>query len=122
MFDRLAALPLGRHPLAAFKKLKLKTIPAMVEDEDSPAVERWAKRMEISENLFRRNLSDATRASLLAQLKALYEEEHPEAKPGGNQHTKRRSQVGIGTKPADAFVDDTAKKTGRSRTAVARDV
>jgi hypothetical protein len=42
---------------------------------------------------------------------------HPETKKGGDRRSK--SQVGISK--AEAFVDDTAAKSGRSRTAVARD-
>jgi ParB-like chromosome segregation protein Spo0J len=97
-FDNWPAVVLvaGRHRLAAVKKIKRKTIPAMVEDEDGPAVERWAKRMAISENLVRGELTPAERAMLTDQRKAVYVAMHPETTSSTPHGGGRRRKNGAG--------------------------
>jgi ParB family chromosome partitioning protein len=108
----------GRHRLEAHKRLKLKTIPAIVEEEDSPEVERWRKLAEIDENLIRRTLTASERAKLIGERKAIYEEVHPETRHGGDRKSSR--QVGD-LKERDRFTADTARKSGKSERAVQRD-
>jgi hypothetical protein len=83
-----------------------------------PLPKRFGRHQPIKdENLIRRDLTPAQRAKLIAARKAAYEGVHPETKTGGD----RRSKSQLGTLKREAFVDDTAAKSGRSRTAVARD-
>jgi ParB-like chromosome segregation protein Spo0J len=105
----------GRHRLEACRKLKHKTIAAIVENEDSPTIERWRALAEIDENLIRRELTAAQRARLVSKRKAAYEAVHPEAKHGA---TGRR-----GKKDANlaSFSRDTAIKTGKPERTVQRD-
>jgi len=119
----------GYHRLEAAKRLKHKVVTALVENEDSPAVERWQLLAEIDENLIRRELTAAQRASLIGRRKAAYEAVHPETKHGG---AKGNVGEGRGKAPAikgaksapligGSFVEDTATKTGRSTRAVEAD-
>jgi N6-adenosine-specific RNA methylase IME4 len=111
-------LVVGAHRLEAAKRLKWETIASDVvafADADQ------AKLVEIDENLIRGELSPAERAIHIAARKRLYEAIHPETKhggaPGAGRGKRKRSEESqIGT-----FVSDTAAKTGKSRTAVARD-
>jgi ParB family transcriptional regulator, chromosome partitioning protein len=108
----------GRHRLEAHKRLKLKTILAIVEEEDSPEVERWRKLAEIDENLIRRTLTAAQRASLIARRKAVYEEVHPETKHGG---ARRGLSCQLGHLKPDRFTAVTAAKTGKPERTIRRD-
>jgi N6-adenosine-specific RNA methylase IME4 len=110
-------LVVGRHRLEAVRKLKHDNIRAEIHDGmDADA----AELAEIDENLIRADLTPAERAQHIGRRKELYEEQHPETKHGA---TLKR-----GTKKAprsqnenSAFVDDTAAKTGKGRSTVARD-
>jgi ParB family chromosome partitioning protein len=60
-----------------------------------------------------------TQAKLVAKRKAAYEAVHPETRNGASGRGRGKvSQVG---KASDSFTVDTAVKSGRPRTAVARD-
>ena len=98
----------GAHRLEAARKLKWKTIAAVVIDGVD------AELAEIDENLVRADLSPAERKAHIGRRKELYEAAHPETKHGA---------VGRGRKEfyENSFVDDTADKTGRGRSTVARD-
>jgi ParB family chromosome partitioning protein len=118
----------GRHRLEACKTLKHKTIAAIVEEEDSPAIEHWRALAAIDENLIRRKLTAPQRAKLVAQRKKLYEAVHPETKhggapgkAGGGKKAKGESRQN-GDFGDDRFTADTASKTGRSERSVQRDV
>jgi ParB family transcriptional regulator, chromosome partitioning protein len=111
----------GAHRLEAIKRLKIYArIEAIVLDKDADQ----AALAEIDENLTRAELSPAERAMHVDARKTIYERLHPETKPtkaGGPGRGKRtRSQNETDT-PADAFIDDTAKKTGKSRATTARE-
>ncbi|MEY9131925.1 hypothetical protein ACVMII_000793 [Bradyrhizobium diazoefficiens] len=107
----------GRHRLEAHKRLKLQTIAAIVEEEDSPAVDRWRKLAEIDENLIRRHLTAAQRAKLVARRKALYEAVHPQTKHGGDRKsTNAKNQDAEFA--SRSFAADTATKTGKSKRSV----
>src|SRR5438445_6498180 len=45
----------GRHRLAACDRLKHKTIAAIVENDESDAMDQWRALAEIDENLIRRD-------------------------------------------------------------------
>ena len=99
----------GVHRLEAARKLEWKTIAAVVINGIG------AELAEIDENLVRADLSAAERKAHIGRRKELYEAKHPETKHGA---------VGRGGKSSNSeisFVDDTAAKTGRGRSTVARD-
>jgi len=52
--------------------------------------------------------------------KEIYERLHPETKAtkAGGPGRKKRTQCQLGTETAPAFIDDTAKKTGKGRSSV----
>jgi N6-adenosine-specific RNA methylase IME4 len=102
----------GLHRLMAVKKLKEKTIRAVVltglkADE--------AELVEIDENLIRADLTLAERAFHVGRRKELYEKLHPETKHGAVGRKGKSSQN------ENSFVDQTVATTGKARATVARD-
>jgi ParB-like nuclease family protein len=78
-----------------------------------------AELAEIDENLIRAELTPAERAMHVERRKKLYEKAHPETKHGGDRKSAgSRSQ----DENLKSFVADTAEKTGKGRSTVARDV
>jgi hypothetical protein len=69
----------------------------------------------IDENLRRAELDPAQRAKQTAQRKAIYEELHPEAAHGANQHTRRSGQ------DVQSFAFATSEAVGRDARTVRRD-
>lgn len=110
----------GAHRLAAAKKLGWQSIDIIQLDIDERAAALW----EIDENLIRAELTPTERADCINRRKQIYEQVHPETAHGANKGADGkfapRSQVG-NTDDQPSFIDDTAAKTGRSRTSVARD-
>jgi ParB-like chromosome segregation protein Spo0J len=106
----------GLHRYHAAKKLGWKAIRAQI----FPAWEEAeALLAEIDENLIRSELTPAQRAKLTVQRKGAYQKAHPETKNGATGRGRPKvSQVG---KAIDGFLAETAAKSGRSKTAVARD-
>ena len=109
----------GLRRLEAAKHCGWKSIHCIVKrDLDADK----AELAEIDENLMRAELSPAERAMHIERRKKLYEKAHPEAKHGGD----RKSAESAGSRSQDenlkSFVADTAKKTGKGRSTVARDV
>jgi ParB family chromosome partitioning protein len=108
----------GRHRLEAKRKLKHETIECRVLEGLSADQARVA---EIDENLIRADLTASERAAHHAERKTLYLKLHPETKHGGAP-----GKAGGGKKAKDAklasFVKDTAKKTGKAKRTIARDV
>jgi ParB family transcriptional regulator, chromosome partitioning protein len=105
----------GWHRLEAVRKLgHAKILAGVVKDIDADQ----AQLAEIDENLIRAELSPAERAAHVAARKAVYERLHPETKHGGHRKSESRSQ----NANLKSFVADTAKKTGKHRATVARDV
>lgn len=110
----------GAHRLEVARRLGWETIPCCTIAGDTDR----AVLIEIDENLARGELSAAERAIHIAKRKEVYERLHPETKQGGAP-----GKAGGGKKPAKdanlaplaSFKADTAAKTGRSRTDVARD-
>src|SRR5262249_11865575 len=108
----------GWHRLEAAKLLEWDSITAIVVEGISADEAQLA---EIDENLCRAELSPAERALHLAERKRIYERLHPEAKHGGDRKSaeaKSKSQ----NENLKAFASDTAVKTGKGRSTVARDV
>jgi N6-adenosine-specific RNA methylase IME4/ParB-like chromosome segregation protein Spo0J len=108
----------GRHRLEAVRKLEHDSIRAEIRE----GLEAEAAELaEIDENLVRADLSPVERAMHVARRKEIYEEQHPETKqggaPGAGRGKKKRSQESQN----ETFVKDTARKTGRGRSTVARD-
>jgi ParB-like chromosome segregation protein Spo0J len=85
--------------------------------------------VEIDENLIRAELTPADRALFTHRRKEVYEQLHPDTKRGGDRKSakakgKKSNSHGeslIDLPTAPSFVDDTAKKSGRSRATVARE-
>ena len=112
-------LVVGRHRLEAATKLKWDSIPATVFDGMDAD---HAELAEIDENLIRAELSPIERGLHVARRKELYEIRHPETKKGATGIGRKKSQIATSSEPADSFLDDTAKKTGKHRATIARDV
>jgi len=109
----------GVHRFNAAKKLKWPSIRVSIaEDMDVDAV----LLAELDENLIRADLSPAERALHLAERKRLYEKLHPETKKGATGKYRQKSQIATSEKLAPAFIDDAAKKTGKHRATIAREV
>jgi hypothetical protein len=72
---------------------------------------------EIDENLIRADLSPAERALASGRRKELYEQQHKEAKHGAIGRGRKKT-----SQDEKSFVADTAAKTGKGRSTVARDV
>jgi N6-adenosine-specific RNA methylase IME4/ParB-like chromosome segregation protein Spo0J len=112
--DDAFLLVAGWHRLAAIHKLGHDTIRAEVRE--GLAADQ-AELIEIDENLIRADLTDAERAIHLARRKELYEKAHPEAAHGAIGRGRKKS-----SQNENSFVADTATKTGKGRSTVARDI
>jgi N6-adenosine-specific RNA methylase IME4/ParB-like chromosome segregation protein Spo0J len=110
----------GRHRLEAARSLKWDSISAIVR---AGLKADTALLAEIDENLARGELSPAERAAHIGRRKELYEALHPETKHGGAPGAGRGKGKGKSSKDPDSgsFQDDTAKASGRSRSAIAQD-
>jgi ParB-like chromosome segregation protein Spo0J len=111
----------GHHRLEAMRKLGREHIRAVVlEGLDDDA----AQLVEIDENLCRADLTPAERAMHVARRKELYEAKHPETKrgaaPGAGRGKGKATR--LDKSQNESFVKDTAVKTGKGRSTVARDV
>jgi N6-adenosine-specific RNA methylase IME4 len=113
--DGRLVLLAGRQRLEARKKLNEQNINAIVIDglDDDEA-----KLIEIDENLIRADLSPAEQAIHLAERKRLYEKAHPKTKHGGDRKSGSSSQ----NENLKSFAADTAEKTGKGRSTIAREV
>jgi ParB/RepB/Spo0J family partition protein len=107
-------LIVGEHRLRAAEKIGWQHIRAEVREGLDADV---AELIEIDENLIRADLTDAERAMHLARRKALYEKAHPETKHGAVGRGRKKS-----SQNENSFVADTASKTGKGRSTVARDI
>jgi ParB family chromosome partitioning protein len=121
---KLYSVVAGQHRLEACRRLGWKEIPAFIVDLDDARCQLW----EIDENLVRAELTQLERAEHIRVRKIVYERIHPETRHGGdrgNQYTggKPRQDPNLGScQHPPCFVDDTAEKTGMSRTDIARSV
>jgi protein gp37/ParB-like chromosome segregation protein Spo0J len=117
--DGALVLAAGWHRFEAVRKLGHDKIAAVILDGlDADQ----AQLVEIDENLIRADLGPAERAGHTARRKELYERLHPETKKGATGRGRKKSQVETSKAPVPAFIDDAARKTGRSRATVAREV
>jgi hypothetical protein len=78
------------------------------------------KPMSSTKAQIRANLTPAEEAAHMGRRKQLYERLYPETKHGAVGRRGKRSQNATSSEPADAFIDDIAKKTGKHRATVAR--
>jgi ParB-like chromosome segregation protein Spo0J len=112
----------GAHRHGAAIRLKWTEIDCFVAAEDDVDAELW----EFDENLCRAELSEAEETELLLKRKEVYERIHPETKKGGDRRSakaKSKSQDATSVDPpVAAFIDATAKQTGKNRATVARKV
>lgn len=120
LLDRSMTLVCGLHRLEACKQLGWTEIPAMIEALDRPQ----AELAEIDENLCRRELSALERAEHIAKRKRIWCEIEAErvakSAPADSGDGKKKSKRA--EKPREpeltAFVDDTARLTGRAKRAI----
>ena len=77
----LYMLVAGAHRLEACRRLGRSHIPAFVRELSPQA----ARLVEIDENLVRADLTALDRAAFLAARKEIYEQQHPEARRGGDR-------------------------------------
>jgi len=118
----------GLHRMCACADLNWTEIPAVLLDVDDVDRMLW----EIDENLIRAELTELERAEHLAERKRLYERKYQWTKHGGAPGNKKPGGKGgkasgsknpkLGSLPQPAFINDTADKTGISRTDIARSV
>jgi ParB/RepB/Spo0J family partition protein len=104
----------GRHRMEAVRKCGHNSIPSVVLDGFDAD---HALLVEIDENLIRADLSPAERALHIGKRKEIYEKLRPETKHGTIGRGRKKS-----SQNEKSFVDDTAKKSGKPRSTVARDV
>lgn len=108
----------GRHRYEAAKQLKWKTIRSTLLEGIS---DDQAELAEIDENLIRAELSPAETAMHFSRRKELYEKLHPTAMHGGAPPKKGKGGgAGKQRSQDESFVSDSAKRTGKSRSTIAR--
>ena len=103
--------------LEAARKCGHQTIRAEVYDDLG---DDEAKLLQIDENLCRAELSPAERAAHLVERKRLYETLHPETGHGGDRRSAE-ARSSSHSENLKAFVEDTAAKTGKGRSTIARE-
>ena len=117
-------LQAGLHRTEACKKLNWEMIPAHVTTLDGA----YARLVEVDENLCRAELDAAMRAKFTNERKAIYEALYPETAKGKAQgegkrravsDSKIRSEIDTPAPKQKSFVEDTADKTGRSKSTIA---
>ncbi len=109
--DPSLTLVCGAHRLEACRALGWEAIPALVTSLEGP----YAQLAEVDENLCRRELTVLERAEHIALRLKLWEQTQPPpaAEPDPKKKPAKRPEA-----PLVAFVDDTARRTGRGKAAV----
>jgi ParB-like chromosome segregation protein Spo0J len=106
----------GRHRYEAAQKLGWKSIKAaIVEGMDADRI----LLAEIDENLVRANLTPAEEAAHHAMRKEIYERLYPQTKKGGD---RRSPKAKAKSNTQSAYVNDAARKTGKSHDTINRAV
>ncbi len=112
----------GLHRKEACEQLGWTEIPAVIIDLDGLK----AELAEIDENLVRNELTALERSDHYIRRKEIYESLHPETRHinerGGGPGRGNKTDPESGSVSVAAFVDDTAAKTGRSRSVIAEEV
>lgn len=110
----------GHHRLAAYNQMGRREIEARVFSLN----DLQAELAEIDENLERCPLSDLEFSQYLDRRKTIYEELHPETKRGvaGGKASGQARNGKDRTSDILSFVQDTAKKTGKSTRTIERDL
>lgn len=107
----------GGRRYTACKELDMKNVTVRVFKISNNQSDVKQNLAHLDENLIRRNLDGIEFDRAMAERKKLYEEIYPSTKKGGDRKSavaKIKSQ----NPSADSFVEDTAKKTGKSKTTV----
>ena len=116
-------LQAGLHRTEACKKLNSEMIPAHVTTLDGA----YARLVQVDENLCRAELDAAMRAKFTNERKAIYEALYSDTAKGKaqGQGKKRavsdsiRSEIDSPAPKQKSFVEDTADRTGRSKSTIA---
>ena len=109
----------GHNRIQAIKNLGWKEISAKVLDY-ADANDLRQQLSVADENLCRDNLTDLEFAEALGRAKAIYEALYPETKHNGSKKKNPPSHPKNGSEPLKrpAFLDDTSRKLGRSRSSL----
>ena len=108
----------GLHRLEASRKCGHEAIRAEICDTATSDDE--AALIQIDENLCRAELSPAESAAHYAERKRLFERLHPEIGHGGDRRSAD-ARSSSHSENLKAFVEDTAAKTGKGRSTIARE-
>lgn len=106
----------GGRRYAAIKALGWKKMPVIIYEathEDRSIQQE--ELVHIDENLTRLDLTKIDFEKALAKRKRIYEYLHPETKQGGD---RKSAKIKGQESSAESFVEDTAKKTGKSKSAI----
>ncbi|MFO0603751.1 MAG: ParB N-terminal domain-containing protein [Polyangiales bacterium] len=109
--DPSLTLVCGMHRLEACRALGWETIPALVTSLEGP----YAQLAEVDENLCRRELTVLERAEHIALRLKLWEQTQP---PPPEEAAAKKKPPKRAEAPLVAFLDDTARRTGRGKAAV----
>jgi hypothetical protein len=104
----------GAHRVEACRRLGMTEIAATIVD--LPELKR--QLAEIDENLAGPTLTKAERALFTKRRKELYEQLHPETRPGGDRRSASSRKL---CDKVERFTADTAARTGRSERSVQMD-
>lgn len=107
----------GLHRIRAFQLLDKKEIPCNVIDFNNSL---YFELAEIDENLIRNELHYTDRGDQFKRRKEIYEELYPETKREATLKQYRNPDSGERIKPS--FIEDTAKKTGQSKSKIAEEI
>lgn len=109
----------GAHRLEAFRRLGRKAIECNVVEAEGV----HAELIEIDENLVRNELHYIDSGNLTKRRKEIYEELHPETKREATlRQNLPKDQLGLSDNKVPSFVKDTAAKTGKSASAIKREL
>lgn len=106
----------GGRRYAAIKALGWKNIPVVIyQSATDERTNLQEELVHLDENLIRLDLAKVEAEDALAKRKRIYEHLYPGAKKGGDRKSKK---IKGQESSFDSFVDDTAMKTGKSRSAI----
>ncbi|MDX9862590.1 MAG: ParB/RepB/Spo0J family partition protein [Rhodospirillales bacterium] len=107
----------GLHRTLAAKMLGWAQIRADVWETETDQPELEIRLAEIDENLVRHELNPLDRAVFLAERKRVYQDLHPETKPGGDRRSRKNQKLNVSLW---SFSKETAKRTGLSNATIKR--
>ena len=107
----------GGRRYAACRELNMKSLPVRIFKNNGQNRNDRQEIAHLDENLVRRNLEGIELDRALVQRKKMYESIYPSAKKGGDRKSEV-AKIKSQNSTIDSFVDDTAKRTGKSKTTI----